>query len=78
MNNKLTDLNNFLFAQMERLDEEDIDTETLEKEIKRTKAIKEIGTAIVENARLALDAQKFIVDYGRPGQTLPEMLDVKK
>lgn len=78
MNNKLTDLNNFLFAQLERLDSEDLTDEQIKTEIQRSKAIKDIGSAIVENAKLALDVQKYLHEYGRPENVeLPEMLESK-
>jgi hypothetical protein len=39
MKNKLTDLNNHLFAQLERLSEEDITVENLAKEIQRSECL---------------------------------------
>lgn len=77
MQNKLSDLNNHLFAQLERLSDEDIKGEKLKEEIARARAIKEISGAIVENAKVALEGQKFIADYGgvRVDPVLPEMLE---
>lgn len=46
MNNKLSDLNNFLFAQLERLDNPEMTDEEFEREIKRSKAITETGKMI--------------------------------
>jgi rRNA maturation endonuclease Nob1 len=60
-----------LFAQLERLSDEDIKGEQLEEEINRTKAIGRVSQSIIDNARLALDAQKAIGDSIRH---LPEML----
>lgn len=79
MNNKLIDLNNFLFAQLERLDNEELSGDELKAEIQRSKAIKEVGATIVENARLALEAEQYMQEYGRlePAR-LPEMLEHKK
>jgi rRNA maturation endonuclease Nob1 len=71
MKNKLIDLNNHLFAQLERLSDEDIKGEQLEEEINRTKAIGRVSQSIIDNARLALDAQKAIGDSIRH---LPEMI----
>ncbi len=77
MKNKLTDLNNHLFAQLERLGEEDISKEDLEKEVTRSKAITSVSTQIVNNARLALDAEKFKANGMPLNQTMPGMLEVK-
>lgn len=59
MNNKLTDLNNFLFAEMERLNDEELTTEELQKEIERAKAITAVSNQIIQNGSLALKAEKF-------------------
>lgn len=57
--NTLSDLNNHLFAQIERLGDESLTAEELHKEIERTKAISEIAKNIVSNANLVLQAEKF-------------------
>ncbi len=62
MQNKLSDLNNHLFAQMERLSEENIDQAVLDKEIQRTKAISTVAKDIVSNASLVLKAHKAAAD----------------
>ena len=38
MKNTLSDLNNHLFAQLERLGEEDLDEEEIKKEVQRSKS----------------------------------------
>lgn len=48
MKNSLTDLNNHLFAQLERLNDEDLDGEALEKEIARSKAIGDMAGKIID------------------------------
>lgn len=53
--NKLSDLNNLLFEQMERLGDAD-STEELEKEVKRSDAMTDISGKVIENASLALKA----------------------
>ncbi len=76
MKNKLTDLNDHLFAQLERLGDEEILPEKLEEEICRSKAITGISKEIIGNARLVLDAQKFQVDCGViTGNDIPAMLE---
>jgi len=73
--NKQTDLNNHLFAQLERLSDENLKGEALEAEIHRTKAITDVSKQIVSNASLALRAQRLIDD----GQVrcVPEQFDQK-
>ena len=62
MKNTLTDLNNHLFAQMERLSEESLNPEQLAFEAERSKSLTIIARTIVDNARLVLDAQTRIND----------------
>ena len=59
MRNKLTDLNNHLFEQLERLNDEDLTAEELDKEIRRAKAMSEIATDIINNGQLLLNASKY-------------------
>ena len=58
MKNKLGDLNNHLFAQMERLSDESLSGEKLQAEINRSKAITDVATSIIQNARLTFEAHK--------------------
>ena len=76
MKNKLTDLNNHLFAQLERLGDESLDSGQLKHEIARSKAITAVSSQIVNNARLALDAQIAVRDLPL-GNRLPSMLEAK-
>ena len=62
MKNTLTDLNNHLFAQLERLSEELLSAEQLAFETERSKSLTIISRTIVDNARLMLDAQTRIND----------------
>lgn len=81
MKNKMTDLNDHLFAEMERLGDEDLKGEDLAKEISRAKAISDVASRIIDNAKLALDATKLQVEYGginRKAIEMPPMLESKK
>ena len=71
MNNSLTDLNNYLFEELERLnDDETLDQEgNLDKELKRAKAITGISTSIVNNAKLVLDVKKYADELGITNET---------
>ena len=54
MKNRLSDLNNHLFAQLERLADENLSAEAIESEVKRSSAIVDLADKIVDNARLTL------------------------
>ena len=64
MKNKLIDLNNHLFAQLERLNDEEITGDALSEEVQRSKAICNVGLTIVSNAKLALRAEEMRAEYG--------------
>ena len=65
MKNKLTDLNNHLFAQLERLSEENLTAEEIEKEVRRTEAIVDVSEQIVRNAQLHLKAVELLSNHER-------------
>ena len=67
MKNKLTDLNDHLFAQMERLSDEELTAEEIMKEISRTDAMVKVSEQIIENANLSLRASALIAEHGRNG-----------
>lgn len=73
--NKLTDLNNHLFAQLERLGEDNLTTEDIEREMKRTESIVQLSEQIIDNAQVSLAAAKLIADKGIGNweQMLPEL-----
>ncbi|MBY8161376.1 hypothetical protein KW506_03355 [Vibrio fluvialis] len=74
MKNQLTDLNNHLFAQIERLSDEDLKGQALEMEVVRTKAITSVSQQIVNNAQLVLEGAKFKAEYAGKYQ-VPMMED---
>lgn len=76
MQNKLTDLNNLLFAQLERLSEEDLSPEDMEKEIHRAKAVTGVASQIIANGNLVLRAHEAAAEYfgDRKTSTIPKML----
>jgi len=51
MKNKISDLRNHMFAQLERLSVEDLSEESLRLEVSRAKAISDLGKVIVESAK---------------------------
>lgn len=64
MKNRLTDLNNHLFAQLERLGEEDLDADKIEQEAKRADAIVQVADQIIRNADLHMKAATLIANHG--------------
>lgn len=64
MNNKLSDLNNYLFEQIERLNDDELDETKLESEIKRSEAITKIARTIIDNGALTLQVKKHLDEYG--------------
>lgn len=75
MRNTLGDLNNHLFAQLERLGDEDITGDKLHEEIGRAKAVTDIAAQVVSNASLVLKAQAMREDRMDANGTLPKMLE---
>lgn len=75
MKNTLGDLNNHLFAQLERLGDEDIKGEELEGEIKRARAITYVASQIIANGSLALNAKKAASSELNQNEKLPAMLE---
>lgn len=59
MKNTLSDLNNHLFEQLERLNNDDLKGESLKDEIHRAKAIAGIATQIVNGAKTKVDAYRL-------------------
>jgi hypothetical protein len=73
--NILGDLNNHLFAQLERLGEEDLKGEKLQEEINRAKAITNIATQVIANGALVLKARAFLDEKFNADAKLPKMLE---
>ena len=77
MKNKLSDLNNHLFAQLERLGEEGLTAEQIELEAKRTDAIVEVAEQIVRTADLQLKAATIIANHGDRFMPMLPMIEAK-
>lgn len=65
MKNTLADLNNHLFEQLERLNDEELTGEELEREIQRSKSITNVAKTIIENGALAFQVKKHADEYGQ-------------
>lgn len=75
MKNTLGDLNNHLFAQLERLGDEDLSGESLSEEINRAKAITGVASQIISNGSLVLDSIKLSENHMNADLKVPKMLE---
>lgn len=77
MKNSLADLNNALFETLERLNDEEMSAEQLENEIKRSKAVCDVSTQIINNGKLVIEAAKLDYDAGNIYK-IPEFITKEK
>lgn len=77
MKNKLTDLNNHLFAQLERLGEEGLTAERIEQEAGRADAIVSIAEQVIRNADLQLRAANLLATHGDRFKPMLPMIEDK-
>lgn len=62
--NNLQDLNMVLFNQLDALDNPDMSDDEIQRQVTKTDAIVKVAGRIIENAKLALDAQKQFDEFG--------------
>ena len=76
--NTLGDLNNHLFAQLEKMDDDELTGDQLDNEIRRTEAMAKISEQIIKNGELQFRAMKHMDEYGYERQkAIPDMLEVR-
>lgn len=79
MKNTLGDLNNHLFAQLEKLDDDDLKGEELEREIRRAESMARISEQIIRNGELQYRVMTHLDDYGyKREKEVPDLLEVRK
>jgi hypothetical protein len=71
MKNKLSDLNDHLFCQLERLGDEELKGDELKIEIERGRAITSVASQIIANGNLVMRAHIAKSDVAK---TLPKQL----
>lgn len=78
MKNTLGDLNNHLFEQLERLNDDDLSQEALEKELRRSEGMTKIAEQIIKNGELAYKTWSTMAEYGYADKDsgVPVMLEV--
>lgn len=74
MKNTLLDLNNHLFAEIERLGDEELKGDALAEELQRASGISNIAKNIIENANVTLQATKFMDGHMNADLKVPKML----
>jgi hypothetical protein len=80
MKNTLTDLNNYLFETLEKLLDEGMTDEQLQREITRSQAVTTVAESIIKNGELALKAARHVEEYGLSldkNKKLPPMLEAE-
>jgi hypothetical protein len=71
---RLSDLNDHLFAQIERLSQEDLTAEQIDTEVKRGNSIVAAADQILRHATLQVQAAKILSDHGLdPTSHLPKV-----
>ena len=79
MKNTLMDLNNYLFEQIERLNDDALTEEELDRELKKTDSIVKVSEKIIQNGELAFKTMQHMDEYGYGTQrALPKMLESKE
>nr|WP_218627902.1 hypothetical protein [Sporosarcina sp. E16_8] len=68
-------MNNHLFAQLERLGDEDLTGEELVEEMNRAKSITAVASQIISNGSLVLQAQKVADNFIDASVKMPKMLE---
>jgi hypothetical protein len=76
--NTLSDLNNHLFEQLERLNDEEISGEQLDKELRRSEGMTKVAEQIIRNGELAYKTMVHMDEYGyNQEKKTPDMLATK-
>ena len=78
MQNSLTDLNNHLFLELERLNDEEINQDNLQFELQRAKGISQVADKILHTASVLLDAKKHFDTMGDSYEDIPKMLRIEQ
>lgn len=71
----LSDLNNILFNQLERLNDKDLRGEELKEEMQRAKAIGDISKNIINSGSVMVQAMKIFDDRMDANLKMPKMLE---
>lgn len=74
--NKISDLNDHLFMQLERLGDESLTAEQVTRECERAEAIVAVSEQIIRSATVSLKAAELIAEHGfKAKDAMPPMLE---
>lgn len=77
MQNTLSDLNNYLFEQLERINDDSLTEKELDRELKKTDSVVKISQQIVKNGELAYKTMKYLNNDERDQhKPVPAMLAI--
>ena len=80
MKNTIADLNNYLFEQLERLNDDSLTDEQLERELNKADAIVKVSGQIIQAGELVYKTMKHMDEYGygiNKDRHVPAMLDMQ-
>lgn len=79
MKNTLTDLNNYLFEQLERLNDDEMTDEQMERELKKADTIVKVSEKIIQNGELAFKTMQHLdkAGYNTVNRAVPPMLETR-
>ena len=75
--NKISDLNNHLFAQLEKLNDDQLQGDQLNTEVNRARAMSSLASQIINSTKLTLDAIKMANNGEINPVDIPNLLDEK-
>lgn len=64
MKNTIQDLNNYLFEQLERIQDDTLTEEEMQKEMSKAQVVSKIADTIIKNGDLALRTMTTMNTYG--------------
>lgn len=76
--NKITDLNDHLFAQLERLNDETMKPDKMEMELKKAKAVSMVASQLIKSNKLTLDAMRIMKDGSVGPNDMPDTFGLKQ
>lgn len=71
MKTNINDLNEYLFDALDRVTNDDLSPEDLDRELRRADAIVSVAETVIHNGELILKAMNYAAEYNAP---VPKLL----